>query len=130
MPLATATGTALKSGTALEPRTESAWAAWATGATGADLPAVSRPASLAVVHLAMAMMTTVVAAADARSDDESGEEDDCDDEHRPRDDADPGGDDVEPASAGPLLDVALVDDDGCGGGRGLDGTRGRFSGSF
>lgn len=71
--------------------------------------------------LAMSVLVTavVVTAGDACAEHEPGEEDDGDDEHRPRDDADPCGDDVEPSAP-------VADDDRGGGGRGLDGTRCRF----
>jgi hypothetical protein len=74
----------------------------------------------------------VVPTADARPEREPGEEDHGDDEHRPRDDADPRQDDVQPPAAAPRLDLPVVVDvpvmvdDRCGGGRGLDGTCGRF----
>jgi len=131
-----ATGAALEAGATLVTRpTLKAWAEPA----GPALPSVSWSATLAVVHLAMAVpavvATVAMAAADTRPDHEAGEEDDRDDEDGARDDADPGGHRGEPATAWPFVDVAVIDDDGCGvrrrrrgPSRGLDGARDRFGG--
>jgi len=117
-----AAGATLNAGATLEPGAALKPGAEASRAAG---PAVPGPTALAF-HLPLAVPVMVVSSDDACPEREPGEEDDGDDEHRARDDADPRRDDVEPAAAAPRFDVSILDDDRCGGGRCLDGTRGRF----